>query len=256
MDTMQFKYLKIPGGQVAYLGSLANDKALLFIGRSNPTMESAPLQTLINRLVLENYVVLCPIDRARSIVNFLNKKSARLVQWIDAICGPNESLIKNYLRKITKAIILAFYPSKWDHFFTRERRLNTAYQSDFYRRVLRSVGKGKAISVLSHSAGGRIACHLSDESNLERLICFGYPFKHPDKQEEPERTDNLKRIQKPFLIIQGAQDEYGGTDVTSRYALSACIGFEFVNSDHNYENISDGDWSRIINRIESFLDSR
>ena len=152
-----------------------------------------------------------------------------------------------------KAIILAFFPSKWDYFLLREKRSKITDQINFYRRTLQSIGKGKTISILSHSAGGRIASHLTDEPNLARIICFGYPFKHPDKQEEPDRTDNLKIIQKPFLIIQGDQDEYGGMTAISRYELSPCIEFEFITSDHNYEKVSDVDWLRIINRIESFL---
>ena len=253
---MQFKSLKIDGGEVAYLGSLANDKALLFIGRSNTQKHSAPLQKLINRLVLENYVLLWPISRSQSIGDFLINKSERITHLVDAICGPSESLVKAGLKKMIKASILVCYPTKWDHFFMRSRSPKIPNKIKFYRQMLQSAGKNKAMSILSHSAGGRIASHLSDEPNLERIICFGYPFKHPNRQEEPERTDSLKRIDKPFLIIQGVQDEYGGTDVISRYDLSPCIEFEFVTTDHNYENISDADWSRIINRIESFLEVR
>lgn len=203
--------------------------------------------------MLENYVLLWPVDDKRSILDLLGKKRELIVQCLDAILGPNDSLVKTCLRKIGLALVLALYPSRWVDFLMRERRSQLPNQIDFYRGTLRSVGNGKTVSVLSHSAGGRIASHLCDEPNVDRVICFGYPFKHPDKQEEPERTESLKRIQKPFLIIQGTQDEYGGTDVTTRYELSPSIEFEFVNTDHDYEDVSAADWSRIINRIESFL---
>ena len=253
INSMQFKSLKIRGGEAVYLGSLDSNKALVFIGRSSTTKSSAPLQELINRLVHENYLLLWPIDRTHSIVTLLTKKSERFDRWLDIIFGPDESFVKDCLRKFAKSTILAFYPSKWDHFYMRERKLSLPSQIDFYRRTLRSVLRDKAVSILSHSAGGRIAAHLCDEPNVERMICFGYPFRHPEKPEESERTDNLRGIQKPFLIIQGVQDEYGGKDVASRYELSPCIEFEFVASDHNYENMSDVEWSAIVDRIESFL---
>ena len=253
MDTRQFKYLKTQGGEVAYLGNLGNGKALVFIGRSNTQKSSIPLQELINRLVHEDYVLLWPVTRTHSIVKFLDMKSEIFVHWLDVIFGPGESFAKTGLRKIAKAMILAFYPSKWDHFFMKERRMKVPSQLDFYRRILRSVLSDKAVSILSHSAGGLIASHLCDEPNVQRVICFGYPFKHPDKPDEPARTDNLRQIQKPFLIIQGDHDDYGGTDVVSRYALAPCIEFEFVSSGHNYDNLSDIEWSRIIDRIESFF---
>ena len=135
----------------------------------------------------------------------------------------------------------------------KERRMKVPSQLDFYRRILRSVLSDKAVSILSHSAGGLIASHLCDEPNVQRVICFGYPFKHPDKPDEPARTDNLRQLQKPFLIIQGDHDDYGGTDVVSRYALAPCIEFEFVSSGHNYESLSDIEWSRIVDRLESFF---
>lgn len=253
---MQFRYLKVDGGEVAYLGSLSNHKALLFIGRSNPSKESIPLKTLINQLILDKYVVLWPIERTYAIVNFLNVKCERIARWLDDVFGTADSPLKAVLRRIAKASVLLCYPSKWDHFFLRKRRSELAYQIDFYRRAIRTVVGDKAFGVISHSAGGRIASHLCDEQYLAGVICFGYPFKHPDKPEEPERTENLKRIKTPFLIVQGTEDPYGGIDVVERYELSPSIELEFVVSGHNYENISDADWSRIINRIEAFLADR
>lgn len=109
---------------------------------------------------------------------------------------------------------------------------------------------------MSHSAGGIIASTLADDSNIFGIICFGYPFKHPDKGEERYRTKFLKDIKKPFLVIQGTKDEYGGADVQNRYKLSPYIEFEFVEATHEYENLSGDDWARVAYRIECFLQAK
>lgn len=253
MSATNFRYQKVSGGEVAYLGSLASDKVLLFIGRSNTRKQSAPLQALLNRLMLEDYVLLWPLNRMQSTSALLVRKSERFVRWIDRAFGPGAVMANTYSKKLIKALILAFYPARWDYVFKRDKEIKKEDQIDFHRQILQSLGGAKLISILSHSAGGIIASHLGDEPNLKSVICFGYPFKHPDKQEEPERTDNLKKIQIPFLVVQGTRDAYGGAEVINRYELSPSIEFEFVGSDHDYEDIPDADWSRVIARIETLL---
>jgi len=120
--------------------------------------------------------------------------------------------------------------------------------------MLQLLGKEKSVTILAQSSGCITATHLQIEANVEKIIGFGYPFKHPDKDEEPERTMHLKDIQKPFLIIQGNNDEYGGSDIASRYELSPLVKFEFVTATHEYENLSVNDWSKVIKRIKSFLE--
>lgn len=256
MDKEQFKYLDTKDSRIAYLGSMSANKALLFIGRSNTQKNSAPLLALLDRLILDHYVLFWPESRKQSISSFLILKSERIVRSLDRIFGSNECLVKKYSRKIIKALILTFYPSKWDYLFMQNQSTPISSQIKFYRRLIRSLGKDKSISILSHSAGGLIASHLTDEPQLEKIICFGYPFKHPDKGEEIERTANLKVVQKPFLIIQGTKDEYGGNEVVNRYELSPYIEFEFVEAGHDYENLLVTDWSSVIQRIEDFLDLR
>lgn len=256
MVATPFRYQKVKGGEVAYLGSLASEKVLLFIGRSNTRKQSVPLQALLNRLILDDYVLLWPISKPQATSVLLSQKSERFIGRVRRIFGPCEFLGSGYSPKFIKALILAAHPARWDFILTRHREMKTENRIQFYRYILQSLGRKKTISILSHSAGGVIATHLSDEPNLKNIICFGYPFKHPDRPEEPERTDNLKCIKTPFLIIQGTRDEYGGAEVIHRYALSQSIEVEFVDSNHDYEDISVADWSRVVSRIGSLLDTR
>ena len=253
MDHISFKYVEKPGFKVAYLGSLESQKALLFIRRSNKQKNSAPLQELLNKLVLDGYLLLWPESRDQSTSQFLHAKSQKILLWLDELLGQHDSLLKTSLRRLAKGLILLRYPSSWD-FLLRWRMIHPIVDDvRLHRQIIQTIAKDKSVSILSHSAGGVIASCLVDEPNLQKIICFGYPFKHPDKQEEPYRTQSLYRVSKPFLIIQGRHDEYGGQGVESRYDLSPAIRLEFVDANHEYENLSDDDWSKVVRSIELFL---
>lgn len=252
--TTQFHYIESHGVKCACLGPLTSNKVVLFIGRSNTQKNSVPLQELLNRLILNDYLLLWPESKSRnqSIRNLLIERSKPIVDWLDIFFDPKESFLKRCFRRIVKGSILISRPSKWDYFFKRHNPEITIYESRI-RHVIRTYGENKTVIILSHSAGGITASEIANEPNLKKIICFGYPFKHPSCDEEFFRTKNLKDVQKPFLIIQGNKDEYGGLGVQNHYELSPYIKFEFVEATHEYENLSIDDWFKITQRIESFL---
>lgn len=253
MEDAQFKYLKLKGANAAYLGSLASDKVLLFIGRNNTQKNSAPLQELLNRMILGGYLLIWPKSKNQSISELLAEKSTRAVSYLNRILGPNERPIKVWVRRLLKGLILIIHPSKWSYFANWLSASQVEDQISIIRKTIQAIGEGKSIFIMSHSAGGITASTLADMPNLQGIICFGYPFKHPDKGAESYRTKYLKDIQKPFLIIQGTKDEYGGKDVQKLYDLSPCIKFEFVDATHEYENLSAGDWAKVAHKIEDLL---
>lgn len=252
--TNQFQYIESYGVKCACLGPLTSKKVILFIGRSNIQKNSTPLQELLNRLILNDCLLLWPenISRNQSIKNLLNERSKVTVDWLNIFFGSRESLIKRCLRRIIKGFILISRPSKWDYFFKRHRPEITTHEARI-RHIIKIYGEKKSVIIFSHSAGGITASNLADEPNLKKIICFGYPFKHPNSEDELFRTANLKNIQKPFLIIQGNRDEYGSLGVENRYELSPFVEFEFVEATHEYENLSIHDWLKAAQRIESFL---
>lgn len=254
MEDYQFNYLDLNGTHAAYLGSSASTKILLFIGRSNAQKNSAPLQELLNRLVLDGYLLVWPKSRNQFISELLANKSLRAVGWLNSVFGKTELQAKVWIRRILKGFILVGYPSRWGYFVDWLRGNQLDDQTETYKEIMRVLGSNKSIFILSHSAGGITASRLANEDNLRGMICFGYPFKHPDKDEEFYRTTELKNIEKPFLIVQGRQDEYGGTDVQSQYEFSQNIEFEFVEANHEYENLSTDDWMRVVKRLASFLE--
>lgn len=63
---------------------------------------------------------------------------------------------------------------------------------------------------------------------------LGYPFKHPDCDEEPTRTRHLGQVSKPFLIVQGELDSYGSPAQAVAYGLSATTRVVSVECTHDY----------------------
>ena len=210
----------------------------------------------MNRLILDGYLLVWPKDRSQSISELLAEKSIRAVSCLDRILGPNERPTKVWARRFLKGLILILHPSKWGYFINWLSASQIDDQLLINRLAIQAIGKNKSIYIMSHSAGGITALSLSNETNLCGIICFGYPFKHPDKGEESYRTKYLKDIQKRFLIIQGTKDEYGGKDVQHRYDLSPSIEFEFIDTTHEYENLSADDWARVTHKVEGLLQAK
>ena len=253
MKKAEYKYLDVGSYKITYLGSLDTANVLLFIRRSNTHKNSAPLQQLLNRLVLDGYLLLWTESKYQSINKFLNEKCHKTLSWLDQICGIQESFLKTNLRRLIKGCSLLCYPAKWGFLFHWKFSNPIAHDLKLNHEVIRTLCKNKSVSILSHSAGGVIASYLTDEPNLHKIICFGYPFKHPEKTMEVYRTERLKLIHQPFLIIQGIRDEYGGLGVENSYDLSPAIRLEYVDATHEYENLSEEDWSKVIKSIDSFL---
>ena len=106
--------------------------------------------------------------------------------------------------------------------------------------------------ILSRSAGGRVSSLIADDLNIKQLICLGYPFKHPQMGDEPERYQHLATLKTPMLIIQGTQDEYGGADCQQRYPMSPAVEVWFVDTNHNFD-LNKPDILRLVNKIESVI---
>ena len=108
------------------------------------------------------------------------------------------------------------------------------------------------VAVLSRSAGGVIATKIASKFDVKLIICVGYPFKHPDKDDEPFRYVHLKSISTPVLIIQGENDEYGGADIRTKYELSEDVELFFVDATHNFR-IGHQQWEKFIIKTKQAL---
>jgi hypothetical protein len=253
-DPLEFKQLKMDCGQITYLGDFNNKNIILLIGRSNTQKNSAPLQVLIDQLLENDYTLIWLSSKPETTRQALSEHRKKYLAWFDQLLFGQGHHFRIITKQILKIHFFLRHPEQLDYFLCRFKLNNNpiTFQTTAYRKLVQSLDD-KSIVILSHSAGGRIASQLDDAPNIKKLICFGYPFKHPDKPEEPKRIEHLESIQKPFLIFQGKNDEYGGIDVPGKYKLSPLISISFVNAGHDYENIMDEEWIDITTKIETFI---
>lgn len=104
-----------------------------------------------------------------------------------------------------------------------------AVRSDYPRATLLIGGK---------SLGGRVASLIADELYEKKLIaglvCLGYPF-HPPGKPDQLRTEHLKDLRCPALIVQGERDPFGSRAEVGKYRLSRKIAFAWMNDgDHDF----------------------
>lgn len=89
--------------------------------------------------------------------------------------------------------------------------------------------------LVGHSSGARFASMVADTCRVRGVILFGYPFKHPDLADEPDRYAHLATIKTPCLLVQGSRDEYGGADIVGKYSFSPSVTVEIIAGSHNLE---------------------
>ena len=155
-----------------------------------------------------------------------------------------------YLCRLAKAIILLAHPHFWRCFWPRYwTKINTfEHRVQNTQKLIRFLGRDRRVTLLSRSAGGRVASIIADQLGIERVICLGYPFKHPDLPAEPERYQHLATLKTPFLIIQGKRDAYGGQDILETYRLSPSIEVYFIDTDHDFL-LSPQAWAQVLQKI-------
>lgn len=110
-----------------------------------------------------------------------------------------------------------------------------------FRTVVASVRKAhprQAVAIGGKSLGGRVASLLADdlyaEGAITGLVCLGYPF-HPPAKPDQLRTDHLKNLRCPALIVQGERDPFGNRAEVEEMALSQKIAFTWMSDgDHDF----------------------
>jgi uncharacterized protein len=85
------------------------------------------------------------------------------------------------------------------------------------------------------SMGGRMASLIADEAPVAGLVCLGYPF-HPIGKPHRLRTEHLKGIETPTLIVQGERDTLGNRNEVAGYELSENIRIRWMlDGDHSFK---------------------
>lgn len=216
--------------------------ALLLVGRDNWQKDEALNQKLLTRL-RKTPIEIYWEDPAGAVIyqlRQLEQKISTLPAWI-----------KTFNLRIVQLFYALLHPSYFSYLF-RRKKMAIESRCNYLEQRIRELGIADCVTVLSRSSGGRVSSLIADKMALKQIICLGYPFKHPEQPDEPERYLHLSAINTPMLIIQGAQDEYGGLDVPKRYMLSPRVELSFFETDHNF-NIDDQTADSIVEKIISMI---
>ncbi len=101
--------------------------------------------------------------------------------------------------------------------------------------MIASQGEPGRIVIGGKSMGGRIASLVADEAQVAGLVCLGYPF-HPTGKPEKLRTEHLKSLRTPTLILQGERDPFGKREEIPGYGLPRRLKFVWLaDGDHSFK---------------------
>ncbi|HET8871173.1 MAG TPA: alpha/beta family hydrolase [Aquabacterium sp.] len=242
---------KVGGLYVQHLGPLEASPLLLVIGRNNFRKKSALISALATQLHAHGLSVCWYEHRGNLHARLREQAWADIkARWLDTLMQRHPTW-GAWAQRAVQLCLRTRYPERR---FWESRPITPAHvpTTADLRRFVRRL-KVPQIFVLSHSAGGVVASMIAAEPAIQKIICFGYPFKHPDQPEEPYRTAHLATLAKPLLIIQGDQDEYGSPQDANRYALSPVIQILPIESDHDYDGLPKAEFQQLCEQVATFL---
>jgi len=242
---------RIADSHVQHLGPFDGRAVLVVVGRQNQLRRSAPIDAIAAGLHGPDLSV-CWHERPGALHARLREQALDRMRhrWLGQLTADHPHAGRLALKTV-RLVLKMRYPKRRAWVGPRLQPGATppdAELADFARHL-----RARQVFLLGHSAGGRLASLLDAEPKVTRLVCFGYPFKHPDLPEEPARTAHLPAMTKPFLILQGDQDSYGTPADAARYALSPTIVLEPIAADHDYAALSPQQIMALTQRIRRFL---
>jgi predicted alpha/beta-hydrolase family hydrolase len=105
--------------------------------------------------------------------------------------------------------------------------------------------------VAGKSLGGYVATQLADEVRARALVVYGFPF-HPPGRPDALRTNSLRLLRTPCLILQGERDPLGRPD--RDYGLGPGTRVAPVpGADHGFEDAM-GTRESLLANIERLAD--
>lgn len=131
-----------------------------------------------------------------------------------------------------------------------------------WRAVIETLGR-ETLVIGGKSMGGRYASMVagdleSEGSPVLGVACLGYPF-HPSGKPERTRTEHLRTLATPTLILQGERDTLGRREEVEGYQLSPSIRLHWLaDGDHGFKpRKSSGrseaqNWNEAIEKLAAF----
>lgn len=163
-----------------------------------------------------------------------------------------------FIKSLNKQIKDQFYstimnPTDYKlHIAFQKNPNNISLRIEKLAKRLSKIPQNTEITLIGRSAGAIVATMVSLNHPVHKIIALGYPFKHPDFDEEAYRHEHLIHVKTPMLLIQGLQDVYGGREIEKKYLFNLNTKIVFEDISHDFELI-EADRSRILRTIENFI---
>lgn len=238
------------------MGTKKLDFAIVVIGRRNYRKKSHSIE----RFILEasqyvNKTIYLSSDKEKCAIEINNAISRTLNKLPKALSCISHAIFQNttrgkLARRISQFLYLACNPKLF--FKVVKAFWHKKSHLEQLEAAIKNLDDDRVV-IVAHSAGGILAAQAQHFEKIVACICFGYPFKHPEKDEENYRTEPLKNITKPFMIFQGNEDEYGSALKASDYATPPSVRCISIDADHDYEIIQEQDYKKIFKRFSNLI---
>lgn len=158
------------------------------------------------------------------------------------------------IRPGLKGLNLLRTPRNWWYFFPHQKAKVHAipFRVEGLRALMAEWKVDCPVTLFARSAGGRTATMAADEIGAHRVICIGYPFKHPAEPDDRARYAHLSSVTTPLLILQGVRDEYGGAEILTKYQFGPNTQIELVDTNHNFD-LPEDRWTQVLARMDAFI---
>jgi hypothetical protein len=227
---------------------MKKNKIILLIGREHLEKDSYLYKTILSEIKGIRLDVF-----SETSWPFLSKFYQNMIQ-----------IIPKFIRK--KPMIQFFYTNIKERFYSAilnssDYKLRVAFQknpNDISLRVeklskrLHKIPSHTEITLIGRSAGAIVATLVSLKHPIDKIIALGYPFKHPDLDDEAYRYEHLKHVKTPMLVIQGLQDVYGGKEIETKYLFNVHTKLVFEDINHDFE-LTEENRIQILGTIENFI---
>ncbi len=215
------------GTLIQHKGSLSNTNILLVLGRKNTQKSVCFFSTIVTALSnIDTTVIWFPTSKTQATFNFIDPmgkyaKFPRIVRWF---------IILYFLLQEIKQWPSMYLAAHYQHPHT-----SISEHAHSIKIFIDSLNSKAEISIIAQSSGGIIASQVANQIKIKKIICLGYPFRHPNTPPEKYRTQHLAHVKTPFLILQGNNDPYGNRALALKsYRLSSSICIAPIDTDHDF----------------------
>lgn len=102
-----------------------------------------------------------------------------------------------------------------------------------FRAAVEAAGVSGRLALGGKSMGGRVATRIVADAAASAAVALGYPF-HPPGRPESLRTEHLRTIEVPTLVVQGTRDPFGGPGEVAAWGLSTALSVRWIeDGDHS-----------------------